>query len=94
MRDCQHIKTQNIFFIQIFTYYKKNYIELVGNTMYTDSKLTYWVDSYIIMNHIQGVQEKLCFFTIHCNPVPRLHRCKRPSKLSTQCECTVTPIGW
>ena len=26
-------------------------------------------------------------------PLPRLHRCKRPSKLSTQCECTVTPIG-
>ena len=23
-----------------------------------------------------------------------LHRCKRPSNLSTQCECTVTPIGW
>ena len=39
---------------------------------------------------IQGVQEKLCFFTSH---IPRLHHCKRPSKLSTQCECTVTPIG-
>ena len=34
------------------------------------------------------------FFTIHCNPPPRLHRWKRPSKLSTQCECTVTPNGW
>ena len=26
-------------------------------------------------------------------PLPRLHHCKRLSKLSTQCECTVTPIG-
>ena len=27
-------------------------------------------------------------------PLPRLHRCEKSSKLSTQCECTVTPIGW
>ena len=33
------------------------------------------------------------FFTIHCNPsLTYIARCKRPSKLSTQCECTVTPI--
>ena len=46
--------------------------------------------------YLPGVQEKLCFFTIHCKLqlLPRLHRCKRPAKLSTQCECTVTRIGW
>ena len=43
---------------------------------------------------IQGVQEKLCFFHISLQPLPRLHRCKRPIKLSKQCKCTVTPIGW
>ena len=37
---------------------------------------------------VQGVQEKFV------QPLPRLHRCKRPTKLSTLCECTVTPIGW
>ena len=42
------------------------------------------------------VLRKICvFFTIHCNPsLAYVHRCKRPSKLPTQCECTVTPIGW
>ena len=34
---------------------------------------------------IQGVQEKLCFFHNLLQPLPRLHCCKRPSKLSTQC---------
>ena len=43
---------------------------------------------------VQGVQEKLCFFHNSLQSLPRLHRCKRPSKLSTQCECTVPPIGW
>ena len=43
---------------------------------------------------IQGVQEKMCFFRNSLQPLSRPHRCKRPSKLSTQCECTVTPIGW
>ena len=36
----------------------------------------------------------VCFFQNLLQPLPRLHCCKRPSKLSTQCECTVTPIGW
>ena len=31
------------------------------------------------------------FFQNSLQPLPR---CKRPSKLSTQCDCTVTPIGW
>ena len=46
--------------------------------------------------NLQGVQENFCFFTIHCNPSPSptSHRCKRPSKLSTQFKCTVTPFGW
>ena len=30
---------------------------------------------------VQGVQEKLCFHN-SLQPLPRLHRCKRPSKLS------------
>ena len=31
----------------------------------------------------------MCFFHDSLQPLPRLHRCKRP-KLLTQCECTVT----
>ena len=31
------------------------------------------------------------FFHNSLQPLPRQHRC---SKLSTQCQCTVTPIGW
>ena len=41
-----------------------------------------------------GFSGKIVFFHNSLQPLPRLHRCKRPSKLSTQCECTVTPIGW
>ena len=44
--------------------------------------------------HVQGIQEKLCFFHNSLQPLPRLHRFERLSKLSTQSECTVTPIGW
>ena len=39
---------------------------------------------------LQGVQEKWCFFHKSLQPLPRLQRCKRPSKLSTQYECTVS----
>ena len=48
----------------------------------------------ISCHHLQGVQEKLCFFHNSLQPLPRLHLCKGTSKLSRQCECTVTPIGW
>ena len=34
------------------------------------------------------------FFHNSLQPFPSLHCCKRPSKFSRQCECTVTPIGW
>ena len=40
-----------------------------------------------------GCSGKIVFFHNSLQPLPRLHRCKRPSKLSTQCECTVNPIG-
>ena len=43
----------------------------------------------IIYVYIQGVQEKLYFFTINFNPFLAYIAVK----LSTQCECTVTPIG-
>ena len=36
---------------------------------------------------------KNVFFQNSLQPLPLLHRCKRPAKLSTQCKCTVTPIG-
>ena len=49
-----------------------------------------YIPSY---HYIQRVQEKLWFILNSLQPFPRLHRCKRPSKLSRQCECTVTPIG-
>ena len=52
--------------------------------------LTYW------FIEVTGCSGKIVFFHNSLQPLPRLHRCKRPSntKLSTQCECTVTPIGW
>ena len=37
---------------------------------------------------------KNCVFLQFTATPPRLHRCQRPSKLSTQCECTVNPPGW
>ena len=40
---------------------------------------------------LTGFSGKIVFFHNSLQPLPR---CKRPSKLSTQCECTVTPIGW
>ena len=49
----------------------------------------------LILILLQGGQKKIVFFSqFTATPFPRLHRCKRPSKLSTQCKCTVTPIGW
>ena len=49
----------------------------------------------LVVNFIQVAQEKLCFFAIHCNLfLAYIHRCKNPLKFSTQCEYTVTPIGW
>ena len=41
-----------------------------------------------------GCSEKLCFSHNSLQPLPRLHHCKRPSKLSSKCEYTVTPICW
>ena len=44
---------------------------------------------------LHGVQEKLCFFTIHCNPsLAYIAVRDLQSSQHTQCECTVTPIGW
>ena len=44
---------------------------------------------------IYSVQEKLCFFTIHCNPYLAYIAVRDlQSKLFTQCEWKVTPIGW
>ena len=42
-----------------------------------------------------GRSGKIVFFTIHCNTFPAYIAVGgRPSKLSTQCECTVTPNVW
>ena len=41
-----------------------------------------------------GCSGKIAFFQNSLQHLPHLHRCNRPSTLSTQCECTVTPIGW
>ena len=43
---------------------------------------------YIVKKLLQAVQEKLCSSHFTAIPPSRLHRCK----LSTQCECTVTPF--
>ena len=40
-----------------------------------------------------GCSGKIVFFHNSLQPLPRLHRCKKPSKLSTLCECTVASIG-
>ena len=53
------------------------------------------------VKHVKATREcryrvfrKNCvFFTIHCNPC-LAYISVRHSKLSTKCECTVTPIGW
>ena len=45
-------------------------------------------------NYYTGCSRKIVFFHNSLQPLPRLHLCKRHSKLSTQCECTVNPIGW
>ena len=45
------------------------------------------------MDGCTGCSGKIVFFHNPLQPLPRLHRCKKPSKLSTQCECTVIPIG-
>ena len=43
---------------------------------------------------IIGCSGKIVFFHNSLQPLPRLHRCKRPSQLSTQCECKVVqPIA-
>ena len=46
--------------------------------------------------HSTGCSEKnMFFFSLSDATFPSpTYRCKRFSKLSTQCECTVTPIGW
>ena len=41
-----------------------------------------------------GCSGKNVFFKNSMQPLPLPHRFKRPSRLSTQCECIVTPIGW
>ena len=43
----------------------------------------------------QVVQTKKCvFFTIHCNPSLACVTVRDFQSSPTQCECTVTPIGW
>ena len=41
------------------------------------------IEGEVISLNIQGAQEKLYFFHNSLQPLPRLHRFKRPSKLST-----------
>ena len=48
----------------------------------------------VLLYLVQGVQEKLCFSQFAAIPPSPKYRCKRHSKLSTQCECTVAPISW
>ena len=45
-------------------------------------------------NNNTGCSGNNVFIHNSLQPLPRLYPCKRPSKLSTQCECTVTPISW
>ena len=53
------------------------------------------MDENIPLGDTTGCSGKIVFFHNSLQPLPRLHRCKRPSKFSTQCDCTVThPIGW
>ena len=58
----------------------------------------YCICKYVIVLYLNifgtGCSGKIVFLHNSLRPLPHLHSCKRPSKLSTQCECTVTPIGW
>ena len=71
--------------------------------------LAAFVLSYEICMRVLELQCIFCYFqtylaTLGCSgkrmchnsrqPLPRLYRCTKPSKLSTQCECTGTSIGW
>ena len=53
--------------------------------------------SILMLSRVTGkyrVFRKSCdFFHNSMQSLPLLHHCKRPSKLSKQCECTVTPIS-
>ena len=68
----------------------KNDINLNKHILYYIFIFLFWKITFLD----KKVQEKLFFFHNSLQPLLRLHRCKRPSKLSTRCECTVTPIGW
>ena len=59
-----------------------------------DMQINLYLLKYVLYIVCTGCSGKIVFFHISLQPHPRLHRCKRSSKLSTQFECTVTPIGW
>ena len=54
---------------------------------------SWWPDKHFFRD-ITGCSGKIVFFHNLLQPLPCLHRWKRPSKLCAQCECTGTPIGW
>ena len=47
------------------------------------------IDSVPCWERDTGCSGKIVSFYNSLQPLPRLHRCKRVSKLSTQCECTI-----
>ena len=52
------------------------------------------VDMYFRRQVHTGCSGKIVFCHNSLQPLSHLHHCKRHSKFSTQCENTVTPIGW
>ena len=54
--------------------------------------LCFWI-AFIILWWYSVFSKNSCFHN-SLPPLPRLHGSKRPPKLSTQCQCTVTPIDW
>ena len=92
---CPVTKTWPTLYMNIHRYWRfviMNYRHtFCGSFRYLDA--IYWCNNTFSF-YLQCVQEKLYFFHNSLQHLPRLHRCNRPSTLSTQCECTVTLIGW
>ena len=71
-------------------------IEMIAATVFF--KLTLDIgqtNPKVNVNVVQCVQEKLCFFAIHCsNPFLAYIAVRDLQSSKRKCECTVTPIGW
>ena len=91
-RRSVNLKKMKFYIISYEATYPDDFVRLsIPN--YKLAKTPLLVPSRPFISHVcrtTGCSGKIVFFHNSLQPPPR---CKRPSKLSTQCECTVTPIG-